>query len=139
MNPIDHPRKVSQELSIQHVGAETLIYDESRHLAFCLNRVSSAVWNRCDGVRSVPEIAAELSAEFGKPVSEEIVLLALHQLEKDQLIEPRSDTPVSPELLDLASRRQLLIKLGYGAALMVPFIAIIAAPKAAQAYFGSVY
>ena len=143
MNSTYQPRKVSQDLSIQHVGEETLIYDETRHLAYCLNRVSSAVWNRCDGAHSVPAIAAALTAQFGQTVSEEIVALALGQLEKDHLLEPASGEPglaepVSAELLALASRRQLLIKLGVGAAMMLPFIAIVAAPKAAQAYFGSV-
>lgn len=139
MNTTAQPRKVSQDLSIQHVGEETLIYDEARHLAYCLNRVSSAVWNRCDGAHSVAQMVAELGAEFGQPVNEEVVELALDQMEKDHLIEPRSAEPVSAELLDLASRRQLLVKLGVGAAMMLPFIAIIAAPKAAQAYFGRVY
>ena len=57
MEQVYKPQRLSQDLSIQHVGDETLIYDERRHLAFCLNRISSAVWERCDGAHSVRQIA----------------------------------------------------------------------------------
>lgn len=139
MNPMYQPRTVSQGLSIQQVGEETLIYDERRHLAFCLNRISSAVWKRCNGAQTVAQIAAALETELALPVSEDIVLFALAQFEKDSLLESGANLPaeVSPAILGEISRRNLMTKLGYGAAMLLPVVAMIAAPTSAQAQMGS--
>lgn len=134
MNPMYQPRTVSQGLSIQQVGEETLVYDERRHLAFCLNRISSAVWKRCDGSQSVAQIAAALKIGLALPESEEIVVLALAQFEKDGLLEPGVDLPAegNSAVFDEISRRNLMMKLGYGAAMLLPVVAMIAAPTPAQ-------
>jgi len=138
MNPMYQPRTVSQGLSVQYAGEETLIYDERRHLAFCLNRISSAVWQRCDGSQSVAQIAAALETELALPVTEEIVLLALAQFEKDGLLESGADSPadLNPTILSEISRRNLMMKLGYAAAMLLPVVAAVA-PKPAQAQTAS--
>jgi hypothetical protein len=129
-----HPRTITHSLTIQHVGLETLIYDERRHQAFCLNPVSSAVWALCDGSHSPAEIAVKVALELKHPVSEGLVLLALEELRRDALLVAGS-VPVA--LADL-SRREIMRKLGTGAALLLPAIAMIAAPRAAEAYNGGV-
>ena len=134
MNSLYQPRTVNQGISIQHVGDETLIYDERRHLAFCLNRISWAVWQRCDGSRSAAQIAAALQTELALPVTEEIVQLALAQFEKDGLLESGADSPAhgNPAILGEISRRNLMMKLGYGAAMLLPVLAAVA-PQPAHA------
>jgi hypothetical protein len=130
------PRRLSQELSIQCVGDETLIYDERRHVAFCLNQVSSAVWTHCDGAQSVAQIAAALRSELAQPVTEEIVDLALAQMEENGLLEPDTDSPSEAGLAAHGpiSRRSLMATLGAGAMMMLPApaIAAVVAPKAAD-------
>ena len=127
------PRRLSQELSIQCVGDETLIYDERRHVAFCLNQVSSAVWTHCDGAQSVAQIAAALRSELAQPVTEEIVDLALAQMEENGLLEPDTDSPSEAGLAAHGpiSRRSLMATLGAGAVMMLPLpaIAAVMAPK----------
>jgi len=122
------PRRLSQELSIQCVGDETLIYDERRHVAFCLNQVSSAVWTHCDGAQSVAQIAAALRSELAQPVTEEI--------EENGLLEPDTDSPSEAGLAAHGpiSRRSLMATLGAGAMMMLPApaIAAVVAPKAAD-------
>jgi len=140
MDQHDRPRRLSQGVSIQQAGDETLIYDERRHLAFCLNRISSAVWARCDGARTAAEIAAAIQSESAQPVTEEIVSLALAQLEQNGLLEAKAYSfseadAVAPGAI---SRRSMMTRLAYGSAMLLPAIAMIAAPKAAQAYNGGV-
>jgi hypothetical protein len=117
-------------MSVQQVGTETLVYDERRHRAFCLNESSSIVWNLADGKRNFARICEEASATLGVAVSEELVMFALDQLQSDGLLEELTvDTPA-------ISRRALLQRLGMAGALLLPAVASIMAPTAAQAYSG---
>jgi hypothetical protein len=132
-NP-DAPRSIQPRVSTQRVGSEILVYDPSRHMAFCLNRSSSVVWSLADGERTVAEISAAASFELGTSVSEEFVSFALEQLRGDGLIEPPETAKARPVI----SRRTLLRRLGAGGALLLPVVAAIVAPTAAQAYSGCV-
>jgi hypothetical protein len=126
------PRRIQEEISVQQVGTETLVYDERRHKAFCLNESSSVIWRLCDGEHSIAQIAAVASSELGTSLSEEFVLFAVEELCADGLIEPSST--VEPRRT--VSRRTILQSLGAGGALLLPAVAAIFAPTAAQAYSG---
>ncbi len=126
------PRRTSSKMSVQVVGDETLIYDESRHKAFCLNGTSATVWNLCDGAHTEAEIVAAANFECDESLSLEVVRLALDELRRDELIEP---TPCATPLL---SRREMAAKLGAGALVMLPVVAAVLVPKAAQALSGVV-
>lgn len=123
-------------LSVQPSGAELLIYDQITHQAFCLDAAAAAIWNHCDGKRSAAAIAEQVTRELAAPCSLEAVELTLDRLEVDGLLEPAS-RPVSSPLVSLG-RRDLLIRLGAGATMLVPVIAAVVAPTAAQAYSGCV-
>ena len=128
------PCRKTLQLSVQHVGQETLIYDEQTHKAFCLNAMAAAVWNRCDGATTVPAIAASAAFALDLPMTEDLVQFTLQELLRDGLLDAAVDfVPVS-----VVSRRQMMVKLGIGAAMAMPIIATIVAPKAAQAYNGCV-
>jgi hypothetical protein len=128
----DAPCSIRQHLSIQQIGTETLIYDELRHQAFCLNQSSSLIWQLANGENSVAQIAESATAQLNYPVSKDFVLFALEQLRKDGLIQPAASTAASPAI----SRRAMLQQLGVGGALLLPVVASIVAPTAAQAYSG---
>jgi Coenzyme PQQ synthesis protein D (PqqD) len=132
MNQIDFPRGIQEHISTQQVGQELLVYDETRHKAFCLNGTSAAVWQMCDGMHNVEQIASAVTLQLAAPVREEIVLFALAELRADGLLEP---APL-PAPLPALSRRQLMRKLGAGAAMLLPAVAAVMAPKAAEAYSG---
>lgn len=127
------PRSIRQEISVQQIGTETLVYDERRHRAYCLNESLSAIWRLADGERTVAEMCEAASAELKTPVSEELVLYALDELRRDGLMELSVDEPRTT-----ISRRAMLQRLGVGGALLLPAIASIVAPTAAQAYSGCV-
>ena len=117
---------------IETVDGETLLYDQQRHKAFCLNCIASAIWRLCDGAHNTAQIADAASVELGTAISEEAVLLAFEDFRRDDLIEPS----VEPLPAAMLSRRDIAIKLGVSAAMMLPVIAAVVAPRAAQAYSG---
>ncbi len=132
MNNQDAPRSIQHDISIQQVGTETLVYDERRHKAFCLNEISSVLWRLADGEHTIAQISAVASLQLKAPVSEELVLFTMDELRRDGLIEPSSNDEAAPAI----SRRDLLQRLGVGSAMLIPVIAAIVAPTAAQAYSG---
>ena len=130
----DAPCRIREHLSIQQIGTETLIYDGTRHQAFCLNQSSSVIWYLANGENSVAHIAAQASLQLWFAVTEDFVLFALEELSHDGLIKQWSRDVGSLEI----SRRRLLQHLGTGSALLLPAVAAILAPTAAQAYSGCV-
>ena len=129
------PVRLKGNVSAQRVGDEILLYDELRHQAFCLNRTSSAIWRMCDGTRTAAGMAAAATLELEAPVSEDLVRFALQQLRQDGLLEPAVPAPdVVPA--QALSRRTLMRTLGASAVVLLPTVAAVMAPKAAQAYNG---
>jgi len=51
------PRARKDDLLIQDLPEETLVYDVVRHRAHCLNRTAALVWRHCDGKTSVEKLA----------------------------------------------------------------------------------
>ena len=46
------PLRRTEQVTVQHVGEETLLYDERTHQAFCLDKITTPIWNACDGTRT---------------------------------------------------------------------------------------
>jgi hypothetical protein len=121
------PTRRSDQLLVEDLGDETLVYDVSRHKAHCLSRTARLVWERCDGETPVSAIAGALRHEAGMPADERVVWFALGQLDKARLLEGRF-TPLDER--ELCSRRELARRLGVAAALL-PFVTSVLAPTAA--------
>ena len=130
----DAPRSILRHISIQRIGTETLLYDERRHKAFCLNESSAVIWTLATGEFTIAQIGAAASLQLKTQVSDEFVLFAIEELRRDGLIEPSSIAGGRPIL----SRRAMLQRLGVGGAMLLPVVAAIVAPTAAQAYGGCV-
>src|SRR5271167_2466704 len=112
-------RGIRQNISIQHIGSEVLIYDELRHKAFCLNATSATIWSLCDGEHTAAEMAAIASGKLATPIDEEIVRLGLRELRRDGLLEPSNESAA----IQPVSRRVILQRLGVGAAMILPVVA----------------
>lgn len=128
--PAHLPRMRAHGLAIDDLPDEVLVYDLERHQAHCLNRSAALVWRGCDGNSSPAEIARRLTVELDSPFSEDLVWLALNELEKRQLLEQPATVPAQFAVL---SRRQMVRRLGLAAALAVPVVTSIVAPSAAEA------
>jgi hypothetical protein len=130
-NSAPHARK--EGLLVQELPNEVLVYDLERHKAHCLNPTAALVWKHCDGRTSVSEIARLLENSLETTVDEDVVWCALNQLEKDHLLEEKVEWPVGVERI---SRRELVRRLGIGAAIAIPLVTSLLVPTAA--YAGSV-
>jgi hypothetical protein len=126
------PLARDEDLVVEMVGDETLVYDCRTHRAHCLNRTASLVWLACDGRTGIPEIAAQLDGTVDAPLGAEAVWLALRQLQKAGLLRERVTPPAEAILL---SRREVARKLARVGALavLVPAVTSILAPTPAQA------
>jgi len=135
MDQRERPCSIRRQISVQRVGSETLLYDERRHKAFCLNASSAAVWNLADGQRTVAEIGAAASCELGIEVGEDLVRFGLEELCRDGLVEADGlveKIAAGPSI----SRRAVLQTLGVGGAMLLPVVVAIMAPTAAEAQSG---
>ena len=127
------PTARREGLTVEAIDHETLVYDAADKRAHCLNRAAALVWGYCDGETTVTEMAARLAAEMGGPVDEDIVRLALRDLGERGLLAQAAPVPSAAAL----DRRQLLVRLGAAAAVMVPVITSLVAPSSAAAQSGS--
>ncbi len=136
ISPTDHPKMREHGLVIDELPDEVLIYDRDRDQAHCLNRTAALVWKHCDGTTTPPEIAQRLQQELNangdknSRLPEEMVWLALGQLERIHLLEHSVSVPSQFARL---SRRQMVRGLGLAAALAVPVVTSIVAPRAVEA------
>ena len=124
------PLARKDDLVVQEVPDETLVYDLKSHRAHCLNRTAAMVWKHCDGRRTVAQIIRHLERALNSPVSPEMVWHALNQLEKSGLLEERLRASQGVARI---SRRELVRRLCISTTIAVPLVTSIIAPTAVQA------
>ncbi len=125
------PRARQDELVVEELPGETLVYDLKRHKARCLNRTAALVWRRCDGQTTVPELAALLGEQLATPTDEAVVWMALDRLGRAHLL---SEPVTLPADKAQYSRREVLRTLRRAAGIsLLPVVASIVAPRAAAA------
>lgn len=114
-----------RNLIVKDLPDETLIYDLDSDQAHCLNHTAALVWKNCDGSKNVSQLRALVEKESSGEVPEEVIWLALDQLEKFHLL---GKVPDRPTYLAAMNRRELVRR--FGAALAVPLVVSIVAPTA---------
>ena len=116
------------QLVVEELGTELMIYDQKRNRAFCLNQKAAFVWQRCDGQTTVAAIAAKMEQALGEPVDEKVVEFALQSLAQDGLLQPADSLLVVTGM----TRRDLIQKVGVRAAVALPLVTalLVATPKA---------
>lgn len=125
MNPVHR----KNDLVIQVLGNERLVYDLTANRAICLNETTSIVWDHCDGTNDPGDIAVILEKHFGKQVGKEFVQLALLQLHSERLLEGEGP----PAYFRGMTRREVIRKVGLSSMIALPIVSAITAPEAAQA------
>lgn len=117
------------DIVVQELDGEVLIYDLKVNKVFCLNQTSALVWQACDGKRTIAEINNWLGQHLDSQTNEDIVWLALDQLSKENLIENKNEIE---NKFSAMPRREVVKKLGMGSLIALPVIASLTAPAAAQ-------
>lgn len=128
---IRFPRARRQDLLIEELAGELLIYDVAKSKAHCLNQSAAAIWKHCDGARSIADLARHLCAGLAQGDGEQLVRLGLERLRRRGLLEDAQPF----EGVDL-SRRMLIRKLAVAAAavgIIAPLISTVIAPTPANA------
>jgi hypothetical protein len=123
------PTARTQDLIVEELGDELLVYDRRTDVAHSLNAVATAVWRGCDGATDLDALAAAIAPRAGEEDAEALVLRALDELREKGLLE--AQRAAAPGL----SRRQALGRIaGVGmAAVAAPLIVSAAAPTPADA------
>jgi hypothetical protein len=129
-NPTATPLARKNNLVIQELPDEVLVYDQERDKAHCLNHTAALIWKQCDGETEVATIACRLGKELHAPVDERMVWFALDQLNRDGLL---AEPVVAPAFMAGMTRRQMVRTMGLAAAIAVPVITSIMAPTTAHA------
>jgi len=111
-------------LVVQEMPDEVLVYDLNTNKAHCLNQTAAKVWMASDGKTSVSQIAANL----GKGGNEDLVWLAIDQLNETNLLESKVASPFGNQ-----SRRDVIKKIGLASLVALPVIASLVAPQNALA------
>jgi len=119
MNP-----KVKENILIEELPDETLVYDLDRHRAHCLNPSAALLLAGADGKRDVPALTRLLKEALGEPATEEIVRLGLERLRRARLLAWDGEGIGKKGM----SRRQAIRKLA-GVGIAVPSVLTVAAAQ----------
>lgn len=131
-NPAQQPMPTARKegLLVRKLDDDMLVYDLHRHKAHCLNRTAALIWKHCDGQRSASDIARIIEGEQNTPVHPDVVRFGLLQLRRTHLINMQlTQTPGGAAL----SRRDLIKRLGAAAAVGLPLVTSVLAPRAVEA------
>ena len=120
------PKARQEQLIVKELPDELLIYDLKRDKAHCLNETAALVWKNCDGHKTVEQLRELMEDNAGSPVPEEMVWLALDQLETFSLLDEPALKPVQFAGMN---RRDMVRRVGM-AAIALPVILSIVAPTA---------
>ena len=130
MNLKIYPLGRKENLVMQELENEVLLYDLKANKAFCLNYTSAMVWQLCDGTKSIAEISQNLSQKLFQPINEEVIWLALDQLKKESLL---TNGEVLEPSFNRLSRREVIRKVGFTSMIALPLISSVIAPNAINA------
>ena len=115
-------------LVVQDVPNEVLVYDTETNKAHCLNETAALVWRSCDGKNDIATIADIVAVQTGSKVSEDLVWLAIDQLNENELLEAE----VAPKFAG-HSRRDAIKKIGLASMIALPIVASLVAPQSVLA------
>ncbi len=125
-----HPKARTEKLIIKELPDETLVYDQETDKAYCLNSTAADVWRNCDGSRTMSDLREVIQSQSDLAVPEEVVWVALDQLEKFDLLERGATRAFR---LRGISRRDIIRKVGMATVAVPLIVSISTAPAHAQA------
>ena len=89
MSEILKKPKARQDITVQNMGDEVLLYDSDSENVHVLNHTAHLIWGLCDGKNTVEDIQEKMQRQF--PGSEELdliedILMTVHDLKEKKLI-----------------------------------------------------
>jgi hypothetical protein len=123
-----NPKARQNNLVIQEMPDELLVYDMNANKAHCLNPSAAFIWKACNGKNSVNDIVKQFELQGRGKVTEDFVWLAIDQLLESSLLENKLVPRFAGQ-----SRRQVIRTIGLASMVAVPVIASLVAPPNALA------
>jgi hypothetical protein len=124
------PFSRKQNIVVQELENELLVYDLQTNKAYCLNETSAIVYGFCDGTKSIAELSDLMSRKLKTLVSEDFVRLALNELNDNGLLVNADEFE---GYFTRLSRREIVRKVGLASMIALPLISSVVAPNAAMA------
>ncbi|WP_254172998.1 PqqD family peptide modification chaperone [Planktothrix pseudagardhii] len=128
----------TENLLLQDIGNELIIYDQDNNSSHCLTPLAVRVWELSNGQNTVNDIARKLEKEFNLPGNSDVdmrglVWLTLEELERYSLIKEYLRQPATNVIAGM-SRRQAIktatLVGGFAIGSMFPAVKSLAnAPK----------
>lgn len=115
------PKARNEEILVQELGKELLVFDLKTSTAYSLNETSMIVFNACAQSVTLDELKSRYL------FTDDLIYFALDELNKKDLL---ADEFVSP--LSGVNRREVIRKVGFTSLAALPVIASLVAPTAAQ-------
>ena len=116
------PKARNENVVVQNLNAEVLIYDLTNNKAYCLNETSALVYKACDGKTSFDELKRR------HKFTDDLIYLALDELRRENLIEGDGDNHFAG-----LTRREAIRRAGLSTLVALPVISSLVAPTAAHA------
>jgi hypothetical protein len=116
-----------EELVMQEINGELLVYDLRNNKAHHLTETAAFVWKNCDGTKSIEDIRKVTADHFKADINQDFISLALHQLAKNGLL--KNDVKAMPEI----SRREVIKRIGLATMIALPIVASLSVPNTALA------
>lgn len=111
------------DLVVQNLDTEILIYDLKINKVFNLNKTLKIIYEACNGKTTLDELKAKYN------FTDDLIFLALDELNRENLLE--QNQPYQSPLANL-SRREVIRKIGLASMIALPVISSIVAPTAAH-------
>jgi hypothetical protein len=127
------PLARTEDVVVEYLGTDLVVYDQRSNLASVLNRTAALVWENADGERTVADLAAVVEAELGDVADEDLVLVSLDRLYERGLIDSGYEGRAAED--SRQSRRRFIRRAGVvgAAALALPVIQSIVLPMPSAA------
>ena len=128
------PQAKTDNLVVQDLSNEVLIYNLENNKAYSLNETTTLVWQNCDGTKDISAIAKELEKKLNQNIPDELVWLALDSLKNENLV---SFAKATPSVLAGFNRREAIKRVGFATLAALPLLTSVMAPTAAHAQSGA--
>jgi hypothetical protein len=109
-----------EDLIVQKLGDEVIVYDRLSHRAHSLNKPAALVFEKLDGKHDLASIGRHVGQSLGKSRQDDIVTSAVNELAAADLLRPGASLPRRAALRGLAAS-------------IIPVVVSIAVPAAAAA------
>lgn len=125
-----NPTARKNNIVIQELEAELIVYLLDTDQAFCLNETSALVWKNCNGKISIADLSKIFSKEMKTLISDSLIEFTIEQLNRENLLDHKE--PIQTSFVNL-SRRQAIKKIGFASMVALPIISTVVAPASIQA------